>query len=345
MNSLITDDQTYTYTYDDNGNLTQKTHKTTKATMTFDWDIENRLIQVTKHETEKALPSETITYAYDALGRRIEKNINGNIKRYVYDNEDILMEFNGDNLYQKFYLHGLGIDDPVAVFDDSIEKIYYYHKDGLGSIISLTDENGDEKEKYVYDAFGKATIFNEEDRQIASSQLGNPYFFTGREYDNETGLQYHRDRYFNPETGTWISEELLGIDGPNLYWYSLNNSVNNIDLSGLWAVDKERAEKHGTSLSGLKPEITSIEVIVDIVYQTTAQKDAIVTSTTEGVHSENSLHYTGQAIDLRTRNIEKEEHREQIARFLKNLLGDDYDVVHKKVPPHIHIEYDPKVCK
>ena len=241
-NNQLTDDQTYTYTYDDSGNLIQKIHKTSKATTKYDWDIENRLIQVTKHETEDALPSETITYAYDALGRRIEKNINGNIKRYVYDNEDILMEFNKDNLFQKFYLHGLGIDEPLAMLEDNTDtedtedlKAHYYHKDGLGSITSITDDTGNEKEKYVYDAFGKATIFDEEERQIASSQLGNPYFFTGREYDNETGLQYHRARYYDLDLGRWISEDPIEFNSgdENLYRYTLNNPVNWFDPNGL----------------------------------------------------------------------------------------------------------------
>ena len=237
-NNQLTDGQTYTYTYDDNGNLIQKTHKTTKTTTKYDWDIENRLIQVTKHETEDALPSETITYAYDALGRRIEKNVNGNIKRYVYDNEDILMEFNKDNLFQKFYLHSLGIDDPLAVFDDNTEKIHYYHKDGLGNIISLTDESGDEKEKYVYDVFGKATIFDENDEKREISSLGNPYFFTGREYDPETNLQYHRARYYDLDLGRWISEDPIEFDSGdiNLYRYALNNPLYWIDPDGEWFI-------------------------------------------------------------------------------------------------------------
>ena len=245
-NNQLTDDQVYTYTYDDEGNLIQKTHKTSKATTKYDWDIENRLIQVTKHETEDALPSETITYAYDALGRRIEKNINGNIKRYVYDSEDILMEFNGENFFQKFYLHGLGIDDPLAMIEDNTDtredtedlKAHYYHKDGLGSITSLTDDTGNEKEKYVYSAFGKATIFDEEDRQIASSQLENPYLFTGREYDAEIGLQYHRARYYDLDLGRWISEDPIEFNSgeKNLYRYAYNNSLKWIDPDGEWVV-------------------------------------------------------------------------------------------------------------
>ena len=246
-NNQLTDDQTYIYTYDSKGNLIQKTHKTSKATTKYHWDIENQLIQVTKHGTEEADPSETITYAYDALNRRIEKNVNGQqIKRYIYDNEDILMEFNGDNLFQKYYVHGLGIDNPLAMVEDNLDtgddledvKSHYYHKDGLGSVVSITDEEANEKEKYVYNAFGVRTIFDEENREISSSQLGNPYSFTGREYDEETNLQYHRARYYDPDLGRWISEDPIEFNSgdENLYRYVFNSPVNYFDPDGEFGI-------------------------------------------------------------------------------------------------------------
>lgn len=241
-NNQLTEDEDYNYSYDSNGNLIQKVHKRTMIAIKYKWDIENRLIQVTKHTNENALPNETVTYSYDALDRRIEKNVNGDIKRYVYDNEDILMEFDGDNVFQKFYVHGLGIDEPLAMVEENKEtradtedlKVHYYHKDGMGSIISLTDEEGKEKEKYIYNAFGKVTIYDEDNKQIQSSLLKNPYTFTGREYDSETDLHYHRARYYNPETGTWISEDPIEFDSgdQNLYRYVFNNPVNLTDFFG-----------------------------------------------------------------------------------------------------------------
>ena len=44
----------------------------------------------------------------------------------------------------------------------------------------------------------KMTIYDEEDNKLEESQFDNPYSFTGREHDNETGLHYHRARYYNP---------------------------------------------------------------------------------------------------------------------------------------------------
>lgn len=49
-------------------------------------------------------------YRYDGLNRRIEKNVNGTITRYVYDDADILLEFDGSNSLTASYTHGLFID-------------------------------------------------------------------------------------------------------------------------------------------------------------------------------------------------------------------------------------------
>ena len=239
-NNQLTDDGTYTYKYDTKGNMIERIQKDNNKTTRYEWDIENQLIKVTTHETENAMPSETITYAYDAIGRRIEKNINGEIKRYIYDNEDILMEFDGDNLLQQHYIHGLGIDEPIAMIKNDFRngsdnaKTYYYHKDGMGSITSLTDKDGKEIEKYIYNAFGKMTIYDERDNKIEASQFDNPYSFTGREHDNETGLHYHRARYYNPELARWISEDPIEFNGgdTNLYRYSINNPINYSDPNG-----------------------------------------------------------------------------------------------------------------
>ena len=240
-NNQLTDDGTYTYKYDTKGNMIERIQKDNNKTTRYEWDIENQLIKVTTHETENAMPSETITYAYDGLGRRIEKNINGKIKRYIYDNEDILMEFDGDNLLQQHYIHGLGIDEPIAMIKNDFRngsdnaKTYYYHKDGMGSITSLTDKDGKEIEKYIYNAFGKMTIYDEEDNKLEESQFDNPYSFTGREHDSETGLHYHRARYYNPELARWISEDPIEFNSGdmNLYRYVENNPLSWVDPDGL----------------------------------------------------------------------------------------------------------------
>ena len=66
-----------------------------------------------------------------------------------------------------------------------------------------------------------------------SCSLIASYINTGKEYNWDTGLFDFRSRDYNPKIGRFISEEPLGIDGPNLYWYTQNNPVNYIDPNGL----------------------------------------------------------------------------------------------------------------
>ncbi|OQA03670.1 MAG: putative deoxyribonuclease RhsC [Planctomycetes bacterium ADurb.Bin401] len=65
------------------------------------------------------------------------------------------------------------------------------------------------------------------------SSAANRLMFTGREYDEETGLYYYRARYYNPSIGRFLSPDPIGYyDSMNLYQYCGNNSINFIDPYG-----------------------------------------------------------------------------------------------------------------
>ena len=148
------------------------------------------------------------------------------ITRYLYDNEDIIMEYDGAGKAVNKYLHGPGIDEPLAM--ERGGKMYYYHADGLGSIVALTDGTGKTAQAYEYDAFGRL-----HDRMNAIRQ---PYAFTGREWDKETGLYYYRARYYDAETGRFTTKDPIGFrGGVNLYGYVGGNPVNFKDPAGLQA--------------------------------------------------------------------------------------------------------------
>ena len=93
------------------------------------------------------------------------------------------------------YTHGAGIDELLAA--EQKGKVYYYHADGLGSITALTDERGRIVQEYYYDSFGNMKHHGDKVKQ--------PYTFTGREWDKETGLYYYRARYYDAEAGRFIS--------------------------------------------------------------------------------------------------------------------------------------------
>jgi YD repeat-containing protein len=104
-----------------------------------------------------------IRYRYDGLGRRIEKNIDGKITRYVYDNEDIILELDAQNSTLATYIHGPGIDEPIRMIRN---QAYYYIADALGSIKALVDRDGFVRQMYEYDSFSSITqIFDEEGKR------------------------------------------------------------------------------------------------------------------------------------------------------------------------------------
>jgi RHS repeat-associated protein len=126
------------------------------------------------------------------------------------------------------YIHGPGIDEPLEVYHGTGET-WYYHADGLGSIVRVTDEDGQFVPAVArqYDAFGNL--------QVGGAYEG--YAFTGREWDPETGLYYYRARYYDPKIGRFISEDPIGFEaGINFYAYVSNNPVNWVDPFGLQAI-------------------------------------------------------------------------------------------------------------
>jgi hypothetical protein len=96
--------------------------------------------------------------------------------------------------------------------------------------------------------------------------------------------------------------------------------------------------KDGVSSSGLKSNILNILKKVDEAHNDVAGSDAVITSTTDGTHMKGSLHYSGNAIDLRTNDITKVK-AEEFTKKLKEKLGSGYDAVLEG--DHIHLEYDP----
>ncbi len=243
----LTNDKTYTYVYDKNGNLTERTHTTTGEITTYTWDYENQLTSVTKKPNATAEPTSEVTYKYDALGRRIQKNVNDTITitNYVYDRDNILLEFNAQNILEAKYIHSDQVDEVMVMerprsphTDESFPaQKYYYHHDRLGSVTEVTNLIGDVVQRYVYDSFGNTSIYNKDGTAITESStdyLKTPYTFTGRERDSETGLHYHRARYYNPTTGRWISSDPTEFESgdSNFYRYAGNNSVNYADPEG-----------------------------------------------------------------------------------------------------------------
>lgn len=213
----------YPLTYDDNGNLLTLTRSC--GITNYTWDARNQLVAIDGFD-DKCQPVNAV-FRYDALGRRIEKTVNGKAINYLYDNLDIVQEIENGTVTVN-YIRTLNIDEPLARIK-SDGTIRYYQQDALGSVIALTDENGVIKTQYVYDPFGNTTI--------AGETSDNPFQYTGRENDG-TGLCYYRARYYSPELQRFISEDPIGLAGGiNKYVYVWNQPTRYIDPYGLAGMD------------------------------------------------------------------------------------------------------------
>jgi RHS repeat-associated protein len=212
----------YEFAYDANHNLTRKVNRTAVPVQTteYQYDSADDLTQVT-------LPDLTTNvYKYGPDGNRVEvTNKAGVVSRFFYDGDDELVEYNGLNLPVVQYRHGMGTDEMLSIYKNSTR--YYVHRDGLGSVIALTDAAGASQATVRYSAFGQILQ--------TTGSVQNPYGYTGRRLDQDTGLMYYRARYYDPDLGRFTQEDPSGIDdGFNLYAYVNNNPVSKTDPSGLY---------------------------------------------------------------------------------------------------------------
>lgn len=206
-----------TYQYDANGNLTGD------GVNTYTYDAENRL-------TAATAPGHTAAYVYDPFGRRLSKTVDGVTTRYVYDGQQVIAECNAAGAVLRRFVYGPGIDQPIRMDVATTPggpgfTKYYYHFDGLGNVIALSNATGTIVEQYAYDAYGLPST---------TGTVGNPYLFNARNYDAETDLYYYRARYYDPRIGRFLQPDPMEYRaGLNLYAYCGDNPLNFLDPFGL----------------------------------------------------------------------------------------------------------------
>jgi RHS repeat-associated protein len=206
-----------TFTYDNNGNTLTKV--VSGGTTTYNWDFNNRL-------TSAVLPGSggTVTFKYDPFGRRVQENSSSGVTNYLYDGANVIEEVDASGNLVARYSQGMGVDEPLAEFRSGTTS--YYQQDGLSSVTSISNSAGILANTYTYDAFGNLTA--------STGALINPFQYTGRDYDPETGLRYYRARYYDSSTGRFLSEDPITFDSgtTNFYAYADDNPVNFTDPDG-----------------------------------------------------------------------------------------------------------------
>jgi RHS repeat-associated protein len=139
----------------------------------------------------------TTTFKYDPLGRRIQKSGPLGTTNYLYDGDKLLEGVDNAGNVLARYTVTRSPDEQLSELRSGTTS--YYEADGVDSVTSLSNATGALANTYTYDSFGKLTA--------STGSITNPFQFTGREFDQETGSYYYRARYFDQNSGRFISED------------------------------------------------------------------------------------------------------------------------------------------
>ena len=109
------------------------------------------------------------------------------------------------------------------------DSVFYYHRDHLGSTMSVTDQSGNIVQQVEYTPWGEVFL-----EKRNGSYFYSPYLFNGKELDEETGLYYYGARYYDPRLSVWYSTDPMQEKYPwvSTYCYTLLNPISAIDSDG-----------------------------------------------------------------------------------------------------------------
>ena len=162
----------------------------------------------------------TVSFAYDAAGRRHSRSAGGTTTRFLNGPGGVLLENQGAN-YTATYTHGNAL-----IRKDS----EYPLMDGIGSERTVTAANQSVGGTITFEGFGQSVA--------TTGSSGNPYMFKGAwgyRNDGDAGLHHVGARYYDAQVGRFVTRDTLLSGHP--YLYCEHDPINGADPSGHLAVD------------------------------------------------------------------------------------------------------------
>lgn len=247
------------YQYDAEGNLIAKIAPNGDCCR-YSWNGAGLLVAVMR-------PDDTlVTFAYDALGRRISKSHAGKVTRWIWDGNNPLHELveflpntgikQPERLQNSSFvpeekgvaLQPLQAQAPPSVPTEETQNLttWVFEPDSFAPMGKL---QGESYFPIVVDYLGvPLAMFDPDGQKVWSAELSVwgelsnikgdrhtcPFRWPGQYEDEETGLYYNRFRYYDPEMGSYVSQDPVGLEGnnPNLYGYVYDPLVE-VDVDGL----------------------------------------------------------------------------------------------------------------
>jgi len=228
------------FKYDLDGNLISD------GRWNYGWDAENRLVALTNNTAIG--PQQVIRFEYDAKGRRIHKQVWGNNVgsgsptndvKFVYDGWNLVALLNAPSSLLETFLWGLDLSGSLQSaggVGGLLEVVYcgatttncFAAFDGNGNVAALVDaSNGTSTAQYEYGPFGEVL------RATGPMAKANPFRFSSKYQDDETDLLNYGYRYYNANTGRWLSRDKAAESGGhNLYAFVENKPASAVDGDG-----------------------------------------------------------------------------------------------------------------
>jgi len=231
-------------TYDAMGNLTSHTDSRNGQVWSLSYDALGRLIGA-----YKTAGNVNMEYGYDAYGNRaFESEVVGGTDTYytrhlLYSGNQMIECYedipdNGVGGTPTTYIYGPGTDNVICSCISSANNPRFYFQDPLGSVIMLTDTYSNSiLQYYSYDAWGNVTVYDK--NWTVQNYPDSRFLFTGRDFDEETGLYHYRARAYDPTIGRFLQPDPIDFYGEDLdmYRYVWNAPTNYRDPSGLLLTD------------------------------------------------------------------------------------------------------------
>jgi len=238
--SVASGSPTVNYAYDASGNLLAMPHLPQMR-----WDAEGRLASVDRAAGGR------VWMSYDAQGQRVRK-----VHRH------------GQRVEERIYLGhyeiyrrrragvpSVRVERSTSHLMDGVQRVTtletltreqgndvgipaprwrYQCSDHLGSGCIELDETAKLISFEEFHAFGTTAVAAQGLGEVSARR----YRYTGKERDEESGLNYHGARYLAPWLARWISPDPAGhVDGMNVYGYVRNNPVRHLDRQGEFLED------------------------------------------------------------------------------------------------------------